>query len=186
MDAHKINLLKGRRKWSHGDWCCIYRSKGRSRGHYPSIFFLRPLLRPLGQDPSQRQIWRCVFNLQILQSDYPGVVLFFCLHLRMSTSILTTIATINPPCRFVLPIVSQNFLRDALVTSSLTKASPRTRSVSSVPLQLTGNTVFLYTLDALPMLFAIVVYVPWWPTKYTKHDKPDDLDTDAASRILWL
>lgn len=42
--------------------------------------------------------------------------------------------------------------------------------------------MFLYTLDVLPLILAIVVYIPWWPTKYIKHDKSEDLEMDAAFR----
>jgi len=70
-----------------------------------------------------------------------------------------------------------------VVTYSLTKASPQTRSVILVSHKLTGNTVFLYALDVLPMLLAIAVYIPWWPTKYIKHDKYEDLEMDRAYRL---
>jgi hypothetical protein len=73
-----------------------------------------------------------------------------------------------------------------VVTSSLTKASPQTRSVLSVSRQLTGNTVFLYALDALPLVLAIVVYIPWWPTKYIKHDKSEGLEMELWHTALEL
>ena len=41
--------------------------------------------------------------------------------------------------------------------------------------------MFLYVMDALPLLLAITVYVFWWPTKYIKHDKSEDLEMSDAS-----
>ena len=86
---------------------------------------------------------------------------------------------VKPPCRSVLSIVSSNFLREAIVTSLLTKASRQT-NVFSVLRQLTVNLVFLYALDALPLLLAIAVYIPWWPTKYIKYDKSEGLQMGTA------
>lgn len=73
-------------------------------------------------------------------------------------------------------------LWDVKATSSLTKVRPQTQSVLFVSCKLTGNAVFLYALDALPLLLAIVVYIPWWPTKYIKHDKSEVLEMGTAFR----
>lgn len=42
--------------------------------------------------------------------------------------------------------------------------------------QLTGNTVFLYVLDALPLLLATAIYIPFWPPKYIEHRKHEGLE----------
>lgn len=124
MDAHENFLLKGWRKWSDNvEQNGEYGGKGRSCRPYPPINFLRFLLRPLGQEPHQHQVTRCIPSVHVLQSARLGVILFFCLDFRTSPSILTTISNIEHPCSFVASIVLQNLLRGAVVTSSPTKAS---------------------------------------------------------------
>ena len=71
------------------------RRKGHPRGPYPSIRFLWFLLRPLGQEPHQHQVKRWIPNVRNLQSAYLGVVHFFCLNLRTSTFISTTIVIVE-------------------------------------------------------------------------------------------
>ena len=73
-------------------------------------------------------------------------------------------------------------LWDVKATSSLTKVRPQTQSVLFVSCKLTGNAVFLYALDALPLLLAIVVYIPWWPTKYIGHEKREGLEMNERIR----
>ena len=67
-----------------------------------------------------------------------------------------------------------------MVISSLTKASPQTRYILSVSRQLTENTVFLYTLDTLPLILAVMVYIPWWPAKYIRDEKHGGLEMSEA------
>lgn len=38
------------------------------------------------------------------------------------------------------------------------------------PPSLEETSVFLYTLDTLPLVLAITVYIPFWPTKYIEQD----------------
>lgn len=83
-------------------------------------------------------------------------------------------------CRFVVSTVSWNLLRDVVVTSSPTRV--RTNSVLSLHITSTyrEKTVFLYLLDTLPLVLAIIVYVPFWPSKYLEHRNKESLEMNGG------
>ena len=49
--------------------------------------------------------------------------------------------------------------------------SPNFEILFSYCASLQETTVFLYTLDTLPLVLAIVPYIPFWPAKYIEHDE---------------
>lgn len=167
VDAHGTIVSKVRRKCpSNLRKDGKHRTKDRPRGPRSSNHFLRFILFPLGQKSYQYQIVWIVSDAGLLHQAHPGAVLLVRVYLSKVPFVRAQVAITKASCSYVASIVLQSTPRGVVVTSLLTKASPKTRSFLSVSHKLTGKIGFLYTLDTLPLLLAIVIYIPFWPTKY--------------------